>query len=125
MLKYGPLFGWGILMYAVMYLTWSLFVTYGFVDGTAPHVAALLILLVIMAVAGSSLHLFSWKDILPYSLTWGLCVAILNSIMSMPFVGWNVFTEPYVWVSYALVVIVPLFCAEKTSVTDEISKWHT
>jgi hypothetical protein len=119
------LFGWGFSIYSIMYLIWSGFVTYGFVEGSAPHVVALLVLVAVLAVAGTSLHLSSWKDILPYSLTWGLSMAILNSAMSVPYVGWDAFSEPYVWISYALVVVVPLFCADKGSLSVEISKWHT
>ncbi|MDO8552137.1 MAG: hypothetical protein Q7S01_01255 [bacterium] len=126
MLRYRSLLGWGITIYAIMYVVWAGFTIYGFIVGTAPHVAALLILLVIAAIAGSSLRLASWKDIFPYSLTWAVSMAILNSVMSMPYVGWNVFAEPYVWASYALVVLVPLFCAEQVSITDEMSsRWHT
>ncbi|OGG61016.1 hypothetical protein A3C86_04690 [Candidatus Kaiserbacteria bacterium RIFCSPHIGHO2_02_FULL_49_16] len=125
MLKYRSLFGWGISIYAIMYLVWAGFTTYGFTAGAAPHVAALLILLVLAATAGASLQLASWKDILPYSLTWAGCIALLNLALPMPLVDWHVFAEPYVWASYALVVLVPLFCSEEVSITDEMSKWHT
>ena len=108
-----------------MYLLWSGFATYGFIHGTAPHIVALVVLLVVAGIAGSSLHLASWKDILPYSVTWGICMAILNTAMSMPFVGWSVFAAPYVWMSYAFVVLAPLFFAERISITDEITRWHT
>lgn len=124
-MKYRSLFGWGISIYAIMYLAWSAFLTYGFVNGTTPHVAALLILVAVAAIAGRSLHFASWKDIFPYSLTWGICMAILNTVMTLPFVGWYSFTQPYVWGSYILVVIVPLFCAERFSISGEILKWHT
>lgn len=124
-MRYLPLFGWGISIYAIMYLAWSAFLTYGFVNGTAPHVAALLILIVVAAIAGSSLHFASWKDIFPYSFTWGICMAVLNTVMTLPFVGWYSFTRPYVWGSYVLVVIVPLFFARKVTMTDETLKWHT
>ncbi|MEK7107319.1 MAG: hypothetical protein AAB899_03990 [Patescibacteria group bacterium] len=125
MLNYRSLFGWGIAIYAIMYLAWSGFVTYGFVGGTSPRVVALFILSMVTAIAGKSLHFTSWKDILPYSLSWAVCMAILNTIMSMPSVGLSVFSEPYVWVSYLLVVIVPLFFAERISLSDKMSKWHT
>ena len=124
-MRYFPLFGWGISIYAIVHMAWTAFLSYQFVDGTAPHVAILLVLAVLASIAGDSLHLSTWKDILPYSITWGLCMAILNTIMSWPFVAWGVFVEPYVWTSYALVIIVPLFFAERVSITDEMSKWHT
>ena len=106
-------------------MVWTGFLSYQFVGGIAPHIAILIVIGVLAAVAGRSLHFSTWKDILPYSIAWGLCMAILNTVMSWPFIAWGVFVEPYVWMSYVLVVVVPLLCAERVSVTDEVSKWHT
>ena len=124
-MRYLPLFGWGISIYAIVHTVWTGFLSYGFVEGTAPHIAILIILSVIAAIAGSSLHFSTWKDILPYSITWGLCMAVLNTVMSWPFIAWGVFVEPYVWISYCVVIIVPLFFARKVTMTDEVSRWHT
>ena len=120
-MRYRSLFGWGIAIYAIVHMVWTGFLSYEFVNGTAPRIAILLILSVVAAIAGSSLRLSTWKDILPYSITWGLCMAILNTILSWPFIAWGVFVEPYIWLSYCIVIIVPLFFAK----TFEISKWHT
>lgn len=124
-MKYRRFFGWGISIYAIGHTVWTGFVSYQFTSGTAPHIVMLLILFFVSAIAGDSLHLSTWKDILPYSITWGLCMAVLNTIMSWPFIAWGVFVEPYVWMSYCVVVIAPLFFAERISITNEISKWHT
>ena len=124
-MRYLPLFGWGISIYAIVHTVWTGFLSYGFVEGTAPHIAILIILSVIAAIAGSSLRFSTWKDILPYSITWGLCMAVLNTVMSWPFIAWGVFVEPYVWISYCTVIIVPLFFARKVTMTDEVSRWHT
>ena len=107
-LKLGALLGWGFVIYAVMFLLWSAFVTYGFVAGWAPRVLALLILIVISIVAGRSLRASSWHDILPYSLSWGIMMAVLDGLMSVPLAGWQVFLDWNVWFGYAVVVVTPL-----------------
>lgn len=124
-MRYRSLFGWGISIYAIGHTVWTGFLSYNFIDGAAPHIAILVILGVIAAIAGSSLHFSTWKDILPYSITWGVCMAVLNTIISWPFIAWGVFVEPYVWASYCVVIIVPLFFARGVATTDETAKWHT
>jgi len=107
--KYGLLIGWGIVIYAVMFLLWSGFVTYGFVDGFAPRILGLLVLIVTALIAGNSLRFNTWRDILPFSLTWGITVAALDGVFGVPLSGWQLYADWNVWFGYALVVIVPLF----------------
>ena len=108
MLKYRSLFGWGISIYAIMYLLWSGFATYGFIHGTAPHIVALVVLLVVAGIAGSSLHLASWKDILPYSIAWALMMGLLDAVYTVPYSNWTIYADWNLWVGYSLVAIVPL-----------------
>ena len=108
-MKYGLLFGWGIGIYAVMFLLWSGFVTYGFVDGVAPRIVGLLVLLAVAVIAGRSLRAHSWRDILPYSVSWGIMMALLDMTFSVPLTGWQLYADWNVWVGYALVALFPLF----------------
>ena len=108
-MKYGPLFGWGIVIYALMFLVWSGFVTYGFVEGMAPRATALLSLIGVAVIAGASLRLRSWSDILPYSLVWGIMMALLDAVFSVPYTGWQLYFDLNVWFGYAVVVVAPLF----------------
>jgi hypothetical protein len=107
-MKYGALIGWGIGIYAVMFLVWSGFVTYGFVEGVLPRIVSLLTLITVSIVAGRALHLVNWKDVLPYSATWVVVVIIADVVLSVPFTGWALFSDWNVWVGYALVLLVPL-----------------
>jgi hypothetical protein len=125
MRNYRSLFGWGISIYAIGHTVWTGFVSYQFTDGTAPHIIMLMILAVLAAIAGDSLHLSTWKDMLPYSITWGLCMAVLNTLLSWPFIAWGVFVEPYVWTSYAVVIVVPLFFTKRISSAGDVPRWHT
>ncbi|MDO8561581.1 MAG: hypothetical protein Q7S05_02015 [bacterium] len=114
MFKYGALFGWGIVIYAIVFLVWSGFIAYGFVEGLAPTLMSYLVLVVVAAIAGNSLHLRSWKDILPYSLAWAAFIAILDAVFAVPFTGWGIYSDPNVLMGYFLVIVVPLFTCEMT-----------
>lgn len=108
-MQYGKLLGWGIVIYAVMFLVWSGFVTYGFIEGFAPRVTSLLILIGITTYAGLSLRFHRWPDILPYSLSWALLMAVMDWIFSVPYTGWQVYLDWNIWFGYAVVAITPLF----------------
>ena len=107
-LKIGELWCWGIAIYAVMFLLWSAFLTYGFVDGFAPRTLGLLVLVVTTVVAGRSLRASSWHDILPYSLSWAVIMAVFDGVMSVPFVGWEMYADWSLWLGYSVVVLGPL-----------------
>src|SRR3989344_6245338 len=106
--RVGSLLGWGVVIYALMYLLWSAFVTYGFIDGLLPRVVGFVVLVIVCIIAGRSLHAHSWRDVLPYSFAWGIMMAALDVVMSVPFAGWEVYADPNVWFGYAVVVVAPL-----------------
>ena len=106
--RIGALFGWGIVIYAVMFLLWSVFVTYGFVEGIAPRILGLIVLVILAVLAGRSLKAHVWQDIIPYSICWGLIMAIFDVVMSVPFAGWQIFLDWNVWFGYGVVVFAPL-----------------
>jgi hypothetical protein len=108
-IRIAALLGWGVVIYAVMFLLWSIFITYGFANGLLPRVAGTIVLIAIGVIAGRSLRAHSWRDILPYSLAWAVMMGIFDVVMSVPFAGWQVFMDWTVWAGYALVVLSPLF----------------
>ena len=118
-MKYSKLFGWGIVIYAVMYLTWSFFVAYGFVGGIIPRLVSLAALLAVTVIAARSLHFSAWKDILPYSIAWAVMIALLDGVLVAPYAGWKIYSELGVWLGYAVVVIAPLFFTDEISVSGE------
>ena|SRR3989344_782610 len=107
-MKYSSVLGWGIVIYAVMYLTWSGFVLYGFTSGVLPKLLAVLVLIITTAIAARSLRFLSSKDILPHSIGWVAIVALLDMVFSVPYAGWQLYADWNVWVGYALVVGIPL-----------------
>lgn len=106
-MKYSSLL-WGVVMYALMYLLWSTFLTYGFTAGYAPRFVTLAFLVALALFGARSLGFKSWHDILPYSFAWMLSIALLDIICVVPFTGWQLFYDWNLWVGYGLIVCVPL-----------------
>lgn len=100
--------GWGVLIYAVMYLVWSGLVIYGLSLGILSLAIRILTLVVITTIAARSIRMGSWKDILPYSASWAVVALVLDALFLVPFSGWALYASWSVWVGYALVAIVPL-----------------
>ena len=107
-MKLGALFGWGIVIYAVLSLVWSGMSLYGWTNGFLPLIAELLTLLIICICAGSALKFRTWKDILPYSIGWALIAALLDAVFTVPLSGWAFFAQASVWGGYALIALMPL-----------------
>ena len=107
-MKYLSVLGWGIVIYAVMYLAWSGLVLYGFSAGLLPRLFAIGILILPTTLAAHSLKFASWIDILPHSIGWMVIVALLDMVFSVPYSGWQLYADWNVWVGYALVAGIPL-----------------
>ena len=117
--KYGPLVGWGFVIYATMFIAWSGFVMYGFTEGVLPRFAGLAVLVGVATIAGRSLRFHTWTDALPYSLFWAVEVALLDIVFSVPFTGWQLFFDWNIWVGYILVVCVPLLAPYTRAITGK------
>ena len=111
-MKYGALFGWGIVFYSISYLESNLLGIYNF-SSTWTHILLLVTLILTTTIAARSLHFLSWLDILPYSIFWTLEVIGLDIISIVPFMGWGMYGDWHVWVNYGLVTLLPL-CAPYT-----------
>ncbi len=106
-MRYGSLIGWGIVIYAVMFLMWNGLIQHAVIGG-ASRIVLLLTLVITATIAGRSLRFSSPKDILPYSISWMIVVALLDAVYSVPTAGWQLYADWNVWVGYILVVAVPL-----------------
>jgi hypothetical protein len=118
-MKYIARLSWGIVIYAIMYLAWNGFAIYGFTAGLAPRLAELAVLVVIATIAGRSLHLHSWKDILPYSFFWALTAFALDAVYTLPFAGTSMYANWNLWIGYALVMLLPLAAPQTMIYRDE------
>src|SRR3989344_3824559 len=123
-MKVGSLVGWGIVIYAVMFLAWSLFSIYGFTTGVIPRIAQLGVLLFVTTIAGRSLRFDSWSDILPYSCAWALIAIGLDGAFVAPTSGWQMYFDWNVWIGYVLVVLLPLLAPYTRAKVRELGEQH-
>ena len=92
MLRFGArALGWGIAIYAVMYLLWSGLVIYGLAAGILSLVVRLLALAAVTTIAGRAVRMTDWKDLAPYTIVWAVVTIILDAIFLVPFSGWSLY----------------------------------
>ncbi len=106
--KWGLLAGWGVAIYAVVFLIWNILVIHGYVNGMLPRLALTLVLIATLIIAAYNLQLRHWYEMLPYSVGWLLIAVALDFICTVPVSGWTVWHDWSIWFGYALVVSVPL-----------------
>lgn len=118
MMRFGMYaLGWGIAIYAVMYLLWSGLVIYGLAAGVLSLVVRLIALAGVTTVAARALRLPNWKDLAPYTVSWALVAVVFDALFLVPFSGWSLYATWSVWVGYALVAILPILTSLKWSRT--------
>lgn len=118
MMRFGMYaLGWGIAIYAVMYLLWSGLVIYGLAAGVLSLIVRLIALTVVTTIAARSLRLPDWKDLAPYTVSWAVVAILLDALFLVPFSGWALYATWSVWVGYALVAILPILTSFKWSRT--------
>ncbi len=108
--------GWGVVLYALLALSWTGFTLYGLATSSFSLLLQLLILTLVATVAARSLNLPHWVDIVPYSFTWAGVAIALDVMYKVPFLGWLYFADWTLWVGYALIVIVPLITARRPDI---------
>ena len=114
------LFGWGIAMYATLYLVWSTFVVYGLSANLLAHVGMIITLIALAILATRSLRITTEREILPYAIGWVLIAACLDAIVIAPVAGWAIYSDWNIWVGYGLLLAVPLVVAavSKRSISE-------
>ena len=105
------LFGWGIAMYAILYLVWSTIVIYGLSGNLLAHVGMIVVLVALAIFATRSLHVSNEREAIPYAIGWVLIAVCLDAIVIVPTSGWGIFSDWNIWVGYGLLLAVPLVVA--------------
>ncbi len=100
--------GWGVVIYAVMYLAWSGMVIYGLSLGIVSLLARLFILALVTIIAARAMHFSDTKDLVGHALVWAAVAIGLDMVYLVPFSGWALYTSWSVWAGYALIVVFPL-----------------
>ncbi len=110
-MRLRALFGWGIVIYAVLNLVWSVIVANGFSDNLIARVCMIIAIVALATIATRSLRLLSERDAIPFAIGWVLIAAGFDALLTVPIAGWSVFADPNTWVGYALLLAVPLVVA--------------
>ena len=105
---YRRILSWGIVIYAIMSLVWTGIVTYGLAGTLPSRLVVFGALIAVTLVAGRSLRMHSWVDVLPYSIGWVGMMIAFDSIFTAPLSGFQSFADPNLWLGYLIVGAVPL-----------------
>ncbi len=117
-MRYGQLFGWGIVIYGMVALAWSGLTLYGYAGTILGGACQLAALIIVVTIAGLSLRRRDWRDLLPYSLGWALIAVLLDALYSVPLIGWTLYTDWHQWVMYGLIVVIPLLAPRMRQQTE-------
>ncbi len=112
------LVGWGIVIYAVLFLVWSGLAIHGLSGSFLARLMVLLSLVIIATIATRSLHLTNEGDVAPYAIGWVIIAAIMDAVFTVPGSGWAIYTNWNLWVGYVLLLCVPF-------IVTVVSKKHS
>ncbi len=101
------LVGWGIVIYAVLYLVWAGLAIHGLSGSYLARVAVLASLVAVAWIATLSLRLSTERDIAPYAFGWVVVAAGLDALLVVPGAGWGIYANWNLWVGYILLLCVP------------------
>jgi hypothetical protein len=102
------LFGWGVVIYAVLYLVWSGLVIHGWSDMVLSRFIVIGSLITLAVIATRSLRLFTERDVLPYAIGWVVIAAGMDAVFVVPSAGWGMYSDWNLWIGYILLFLVPL-----------------
>lgn len=102
------LLGWGIVIYAIVFLVWSGLVTHGLAGSVISQIVVLGALIFVVTLATKSLGYRTERDIIPYAIGWMLISVGLDAIYAVPYSGWQLYADWNMWVGYLLLLVVPM-----------------
>lgn len=108
-MKWGPLIGWGIVIYAVTGLAWGLMNVWQITEAPGARTIVFIASAVVALIAGRTLRFSARTDIFPYSFAWMIEYIVLDVVYTVPYYGWGVFHDPTAWIIWGLVLAAPLF----------------
>lgn len=107
-MNWKKLFGFGILLYALMFLFWSILMSFGVSDAVWAWPLALIVLAFLVHCIAHKLHTKNLGKLLGYSVGWAIIMALLDYFISMRFTGPVLFQMWETYAAYAIIVLVPL-----------------
>lgn len=100
-------FGWGVALYACMYLAFALIAAYGYAGTAAARIAMLVVLLSTTLIASRTIAHLGKVDRVPYVFSWLIMIAAFDVAFAAASDSWGVFSDPNLWIGYGLVAAAP------------------
>jgi len=105
--------GFGALLWVVVFIFVCIFVAYKVpTDVLWSHIVFVILTAVVVYILAGFVKPTSIKEALKYGITWAVVGIILDLLISRMFAP-GMFASLYYWISYALVVLVPLLRVKK------------
>ena len=115
-MNYKKLFGFGVLIYVVVFLIMSGFVAYDMGETLIAKIVALIGVAVVTYIAGRSLQAASRGQIIKYSIGWLVIVVILDVLLTLRFVdsAGEFFSDWSTIAGYIIILLLPLLTVCKS-----------
>jgi phosphatidylserine synthase len=110
--------GFGALVWAVMFIVVCILLAYKMPQNMLFTVIVTVITLVAVFFFAKNIAPKNYMEALEYGLIFAIIGIILDFLISRMFAP-NIFKEVYYWVSYLLVVLVPLLTVKKVKIESQ------
>lgn len=104
-MDYKKLVGYGVGLYVVMFIYWSLLVAFGAGEASWGWYLGFVVTAVAAHYAGSKLGTKDLKDLLKYAVAWVVIMLALDAAISVRFTGWELFSGWQVYIGYAVLLL--------------------
>jgi len=111
--KYCKLFGYGGVIWGVAFIVISIFIGFKVTSQIITQGITTLAVLITAFLLARSLNVSTVKEMLKYSFSWVIVGLILDAVVTTRFTGWSFFSHWYIWLSYALILVIPLLAVKK------------
>lgn len=100
--------GFGILNWVIAFIVASIFVAYKADSSLAAEIIIPVAVGITAFYLSTKLPARTMVESLCYSVGWVIIAAILDMVATVPFTGWEIFTEWHIWLGYGLIFIAPI-----------------
>lgn len=116
-MNYLKSLGFGALIWGVAFVVVSAFISFG-IDTAGLVVQTITTFLVLLTafLLAKSLNLSDKTEMLKYSFSWVVVGLILDVLITTGFTGWEFFYDWSIWVSYVLILLVPLLAVKPAEI---------
>lgn len=101
--------GFGAIIYGVAFIVASAFIGFGITsENSLVQGVTMLAVSTAAFLLAKNLNFADSNEMLKYSFSWVIVGLILDALITTRFTGWEFFYRLDIWLSYALILLVPL-----------------